>query len=549
MRTTTTFITLFGLLLFVGCSMDEDFFSIEPKTLSISVRSGQTTTLSVKVHIPNFSDSKEASFTLGCQNTKDSPLPSMAHCPLNQIYTVYQADSSVDFPLSIDPLMPPKTFSLQLVGTYLEESQRIEIQTTVEEIRADKINETPLGKEIYARALWTRQIGTSGTDQISTIITDDRGSVYAGVQTTNTFSNYPNLGNFDAFVIKYQPDGAVDGVFQLATSGTDIITSSAIDSQGRLIIAGYTYGTFENKTNFGKSDGFVAIYSTHGNLVWLHQLGTTEIDKITSITADVEGSIYITGTTEGSFPGFNNKGSTDIFVAKFTPQGDLVWVKQLGSQAQDDPKSIVALPNGSIMLAGTTQGALLQKEVMGFSDAWFAIYTKEGEIKSMEQFGTVGSDEIVSLVVDPSGFVYALGNTRGELDRQFTHGKQDGFVMQLSLDGKRMGLKQIGTSQNDTITSGGLYQGSLYVAGYTTGSFDENTNTSRKEHGFVMSLNKEGMVGGVIEVSNGGQVLLNSLTSNNNLLFIAGSTFGAFPKNSNQGDSDGFLQAIELFEE
>lgn len=121
--------------------------------------------------------------------------------------------------------------------------------------------------------------------------------------------------------------------------------------------------------------------------------------------------------------------------------------------------------------------------------------------------------------------------------------------MQLSFDGKRMGLKQIGTSQNDTITSGGIHQGSLYVAGYTTGSFDENTAASRKEHGFVMSLNKDGIVGGVIEISNGGQVLLNSLASNNNLLFIAGSTFGAFPKNINQGDSDGFLQAIELFEE
>lgn len=349
--------------------MGEDSFSMEPKTLSLYVHSGQTTALSVKIHIPNFSHSKEAHFTLGCQNTKDFPLPSMAHCPLNQIYTVYQADSSVDFPISIDPLMPPKTFSLQLVGTYLEESQRIEIQTTVDEIRADKINETPLGKKVYACSLWTRQIGTSGTDQISTIITDDRVSVYAGVQTTNTFSNYQDLGNFDAFVIKYQPDGAVDGIFQLATAGTDIITSSAIDSQGRLIIAGYTYGTFENKTNFGKSDGFVAIYSTHGNLVWLEQIGTDAIDKITSVTADPEGSIYIVGTTEGSFTGFSNKGSTDIFVAKFTPQGDLVWVRQLGSQAQDDPKSIVALPNSSIMLAGTTQGALLEKEVMGFNDA------------------------------------------------------------------------------------------------------------------------------------------------------------------------------------
>ena len=57
-------------------------------------------------------------------------------------------------------------------------------------------------------------------------------------------------------------------------------------------------------------------YSSDGTKVWTKLLGSTSYDYAKAISTATDGSVYITGYTEGSLNGETNAGSTDAFLMK-----------------------------------------------------------------------------------------------------------------------------------------------------------------------------------------------------------------------------------------
>jgi len=58
-------------------------------------------------------------------------------------------------------------------------------------------------------------------------------------------------------------------------------------------------------------------------IVWSKQFGTNKEDSIDKIVTDDQGNIYVVGKTEGNL--FRtNSGGEDFFIAKFSPNGDLI---------------------------------------------------------------------------------------------------------------------------------------------------------------------------------------------------------------------------------
>jgi hypothetical protein len=86
--------------------------------------------------------------------------------------------------------------------------------------------------------------------------------------------------------------------------------------------------------------------TSDGDLLWAHQLGGDNSDWVSSVATDSEGNIYATGgfsaeVDEVDFdpgPGVANLtsiGSRDAYLVKYTPSGDLVWVKQWGGSGAE----------------------------------------------------------------------------------------------------------------------------------------------------------------------------------------------------------------------
>jgi len=164
---------------------------------------------------------------------------------------------------------------------------------------------------------WTKQLGTSDHDGAYGIATDSSGNVYVTGSTQGALDNNTSAGHYDLFVVKYDSGGAKQWTKQLGTSSSDEAHGIATDSSGNVYVTGYTSGALDNNTNSGNYDLFGVKYDSAGVKQWTQQLGTSEYDGATGIATDSSGNVYVTGSTGGALDGNTSAGSEDLFVVKF----------------------------------------------------------------------------------------------------------------------------------------------------------------------------------------------------------------------------------------
>ncbi len=163
--------------------------------------------------------------------------------------------------------------------------------------------------------LWTRQFGTVDYDFLWDLDTDSNGNIYATGWTLGDLGGV-NTGSYDPWIAKYDSDGNQKWLRQFGSSGDDgsFLGGIEIDSNDNVFLTGYTDSNLGGD-NAGSYDAWVARYDTKGNQVWLEQFGTSDYDYAGSVSSDNNGSLYVTGVTEGSL-GDLNAGSYDSWVAK-----------------------------------------------------------------------------------------------------------------------------------------------------------------------------------------------------------------------------------------
>src|SRR5205823_3522027 len=157
--------------------------------------------------------------------------------------------------------------------------------------------------------------------------------------TNNTYR-----GVSTAFVAKTSPTGSLIWSIYLGGSGGDDGLCIAVDAAGDVLVAGTTYSADFARANnaiHGGADVFVAKISSSGSLLWATYLGGTFSDYAGGIAVDRAGNVLVTGgTISADFVGANNSskegfGGLDAFVAKVSPNGSLLWASYLGGKGND----------------------------------------------------------------------------------------------------------------------------------------------------------------------------------------------------------------------
>jgi len=142
------------------------------------------------------------------------------------------------------------------------------------------------------------------------------------------------------------------------------------DQSGNLYVTGYfnsptiTFDsiTLNNNTVNFKADIFLAKYSPSGNLLWVKSAGGTNNDLALSCTIDPNGNVIIAGyysspvLTIGGFQ-LNNAGYDDIFIAEFNSGGSVLWAKSFGGALEDLCFSVSCDSIGTAYIAGYFQSS------------------------------------------------------------------------------------------------------------------------------------------------------------------------------------------------
>lgn len=109
----------------------------------------------------------------------------------------------------------------------------------------------------------------------------------------------------------------------------------------------------------GQWDGFLAKISPEGQLIWFTYYGGDGDDVINHVVAD-ESSVYVVGSTSSQAMATTGvhqtsmNGVTDGFIAAFSEDGSLQWHTYFGGEGIDSIASLTEY-NNSIYLYGSTK--------------------------------------------------------------------------------------------------------------------------------------------------------------------------------------------------
>lgn len=314
--------------------------------------------------------------------------------------------------------------------------------------------------------LWTRQFGSSGTDQALAVFADESGVTVAGT-TDGRLPGETHAGGLDAFVARFGSSGRELWVRQFGTRQEDG-AAAVSGNAGGIWVAGRTAGAL-GEGRRGLMDAFVARVLPTGEIEWIRQFGTRRGDQATGLGIHA-GVLYAVGSTAGRMGGTYEGGDSDAFVAALGPTGAPRWAAQLGSNRTDQATGIVARANG-VYVAGMTGGTLPEQASAGGVDAFVAKVDLHGDPLWHRQFGSPADDDAMAIAADRKG-IYVAGSASGALPDGELLGEWDGFARKYLPNGTQLWTRQLGTTDYDRVYGLAADPAGLFMAGTTHGTFD-----------------------------------------------------------------------------
>ena len=414
-------------------------------------------------------------------------------------------------------------------------------------------------------ALWIRQAGTSGiTNGVSS---DASFNCYATGEVGNPglFDSLTVSSHFaDVFIAKYSNTGEV---LWAKTAGGELIDQGyeiASDASGNSYVVGaiqtnsvFPTVTFDtvSLTGNGSFDWFIAKYDASGNLLWVKNEGSTLGDFAFGVALDPSGSVLVCGefsstmTVNGTT--LLSAGGVDVFIARYSPDGTLIWIKQAGGTGSDEAQTITTDAAGNIAIAGNFQNTATfgsnSVTAAGLGDAFIAKYDSSGNnIWVRAGGGNVSfvSDRAYSISADGSDNFYITGEFSGEgtfdgfsVSNTGTSGT-DIFIAKYNSDGEIQWLHHAGGLSDDKgYAIDADAAGNTFVTGFADSgpnvAFDSISLPPRgNEYVFLAKFNTAGDALYVKQYAAGLGMDIHVL--NNGCLFFGG---GASPDAGNEFDS------------
>jgi hypothetical protein len=268
--------------------------------------------------------------------------------------------------------------------------------------------------------LWSRQFGTDTSDEATAVAVDGSHNIFVGGNTWGSLSG-PNAGLCDGFLRKYDYQGAVLWTTQFGTPESDKVHDVTTDASGGAYVVGYT-GPL-SRPGAQDTDAYVRRYDAGGGLLWAQTFGTQADDSAFGVAVDRLGNAYVAGRTAGSLFAAN-AGDVDVFLCKYDANNNLVWSRQVGSAGSDwSARHCLALdPSGNIYIGGATSGDLGGPNPNLYKQLFLIKYTPEGDLAWKKQYAQWSNSSGGNLAANAAGKIGMTGYWNGALGNRLDTG-------------------------------------------------------------------------------------------------------------------------------
>ena len=324
---------------------------------------------------------------------------------------------------------------------------------------------------------WQKSLGGPGVDAGRSIRqTSDGGFIVAGESGFNGGDVTGHHGNLDMWVVKLDPDGALQWQRSLGGTGEDQPYSIRLTSDGGYVVAGHSASKDGDVTgNHGIDDIWVVKLTPDGSLMWQKSLGGTGRDWANSIQQTSDGGYVVAGeSTSNNGDVTGNHDSRDMWVVKLAQDGALQWQRSLGGTDDDSAKSIQQTSDGGYVVVGYS--ASKDGDVTGNHgnvDMWVVKLAPDGSLLWQKSLGGTGDDGAIGIQqTSDGGYVVAGYSASNDGDVTGNHGGWDIWVVKLAQDGSLMWQMSLGGAGFDCANSIQLTSDGGYVVASSSDSKD-----------------------------------------------------------------------------
>lgn len=322
--------------------------------------------------------------------------------------------------------------------------------------------------------IWENSIGGT-TDDYGYFIetTSDGGFIALGSTTSPNGDLTFNFGSYDVLLSKLDNAGNLIWVKNLG--GTDLEEGYSVHQtiDGGYFITGYTRSTDVNiAINYGLKDIWVIKTNSLGTIQWEKTYGGSNDERAYYSSQTSDGGFIMSGYTQSADNDvtFNN-GNADVWIVKIDSSGTLQWQKSLGGTGSDFGYHISETPDGGYIVTANTDSN--DGDVSGYhgggSDTWIVKINAIGTIQWQNCYG--GSLLEYSTAAYPTpdgGYIFSAYTESNDGDVSGNHGAYDCWVVKLNATGSIQWQKCLGGSGVDADYSfRNTLDGKYMMAGYT----------------------------------------------------------------------------------
>jgi hypothetical protein len=195
------------------------------------------------------------------------------------------------------------------------------------------------------------------------------------ITTTSIFSN-PTFATGTETVTGNSAPTAIANNPNITISNTNNLPNGNKVTVGTMVEEGY-------------NQVFIAMYNDNNQVIWQKtgNGGGHYGNKAANVTSDDQGNIYITGNHSGNLDlgkQVNSQGVSNMFVAKYNSQGDLLWITQAegADYANQVTGETISMENGNIVVTGMANGTVKfgTTQLTGAGQQYKATYDLEGNL-------------------------------------------------------------------------------------------------------------------------------------------------------------------------